>query len=101
MIKNLSGDKDTLTKWMGAVDADLPVLRSFTAGLRRDLDAVVAGHTLKYNSGAVEAPSTASNNSRRRCTAARNPTFSASSYFWHETPRPERGQCYVSVKHAT
>jgi transposase len=26
----------------------------FTAGLRRDLDAVVAGLTLDYNSGAVE-----------------------------------------------
>ncbi|HZM67217.1 MAG TPA: ISL3 family transposase [Nakamurella sp.] len=54
MIKDLSGDQNTLTKWMGAVDADLPVLRSFTAGLRRDLDAVVAGLTLDYNSGAVE-----------------------------------------------
>ena len=43
-----------LSKWMGAVDADLPVLRSFTAGLRRDLAAVVAGLTLDYNSGAVE-----------------------------------------------
>ena len=46
MIKDLSGDKNTLAAWMGAVDADLPVLRSFTAGLRRDLDAVVAGLTL-------------------------------------------------------
>jgi len=54
MIKDLSGDKNTLTKWMGSVDADLPALRSFTAGLRRDLDAVVAGLTLEYNSGAVE-----------------------------------------------
>jgi transposase len=53
MIKDLSGDQNTLSKWMGAVDADLPVLRSFT-GLRRDLDAVVAGLTLHYNSGAVE-----------------------------------------------
>ena len=43
MIKDLSGDENTLTKWMGAVDADLPALRSFTSGLRRDLDAVVAG----------------------------------------------------------
>ena len=41
-------------QWIGAVDADLPPLRSFTAGLRRDLDAVVAGLTLQYNSGAVE-----------------------------------------------
>ena len=54
MIKDLSGDQNTLTKWIGAVDADLPQLRSFTAGLRRDLDAVVAGLTLQYNSGAVE-----------------------------------------------
>jgi len=54
MIKDLSGDQNTLTKWIGAVDADLPQLRSFTAGLRRDLDAVVAGLTLDHNSGAVE-----------------------------------------------
>lgn len=39
---------------IGAVDVDLPALRSFTAGLRRDLAAVVAGLTLEYNSGAVE-----------------------------------------------
>ena len=54
MIKDLYGDKNTLTGWMGTVDADLPVLHSFTAGLRRDLDATVAGLTLEYNSGAVE-----------------------------------------------
>jgi transposase len=39
---------------MSAVDIDLPALRSFTAGVRRDQDAVVAGLTLQYNSGAVE-----------------------------------------------
>jgi len=54
MIKDLSGDEDTFSKWMGAVDTDPPVRRSFTAGLRRDLGAVVAGLTLNYNSGAVE-----------------------------------------------
>jgi len=54
MIKDLSGDKDTLTGWMSAVDSDLPALRSFTTGLRRDLDAVSAGLTLEYNYGAVE-----------------------------------------------
>ncbi|MEP6563251.1 MAG: transposase [Nakamurella sp.] len=54
MIRNLSGDTETLTGWMSAVDADLPMLRSFTAGLRRDLDAVVAGLTMEYSSGAVE-----------------------------------------------
>jgi len=37
MIKDRSGDKDTLTGWMAAVDHDLPTLRSFTRGLRRDL----------------------------------------------------------------
>ena len=54
--------------WMGAVDADLPVLRSFTGGLRRDLGAVVSDLTLKYNSGAVDAkaPSIASSSSKRR-----------------------------------
>jgi len=40
MIKDLSGDKDTLTGWMAAVD--------------HDLEAVTAGLTLPYNSGAVE-----------------------------------------------
>ena len=54
MIKNLSGDENTLTKWIGAVDADLPALRVFTSGLARDLAAVVAGLTLPYNSAAVE-----------------------------------------------
>ena len=55
MIKDLSGDRNRLTAWMGAVVADdLPALHSFTAGLRRDLDAVIAGLTLDYNSGAVE-----------------------------------------------
>ncbi len=36
MIKGLSGDRDKLTGWMAAVDHDLPALRSFTVGLRRD-----------------------------------------------------------------
>ena len=84
MIKDLSGDRETLTMWMGAVDTDLPALRSFTAGLRRDLDAVVAGLTLKYNSGAVEGTSTASSSSKRRCTDERNPIFCASAYSWAE-----------------
>ena len=54
MIKDLSGDKDTLTEWLAAVDHDLPAMRSFTRGLRRDLEAVTAGLTLPYSSGAVE-----------------------------------------------
>ncbi|GAA4472133.1 hypothetical protein GCM10023094_03930 [Rhodococcus olei] len=44
-----------LTDWMADVDATgAPALRSFTTGLRRDLDAVTAGLTLEHNSGPVE-----------------------------------------------
>lgn len=60
MIKDLSGDENTLTKWIGAVDADLPALRSFTGGLRRDMDAVVAGLTLETTPAPSKAPSTGS-----------------------------------------
>jgi transposase len=53
MIHQLGG-RD-LEKWMKAVDAeDLPALRSFVTGLRRDQDAVTAGLTLPWNSGPVE-----------------------------------------------
>ena len=54
MIKDLSGDQDKLTQWMAAVDHDLPALRTFTVGLRRDIAAVTVGLTQQYNSGAVE-----------------------------------------------
>jgi transposase len=44
-----------LEAWMAAIDADdEPALRSFVVGLRRDLDAVTAGLTLPWSSGAVE-----------------------------------------------
>lgn len=44
-----------LEAWMSAVDAsDLPALRSFVLGLRRDQDAVTAGLTLPWSSGVVE-----------------------------------------------
>ena len=39
---------------MAAVDHDLPTLRSFTVGLRRDIAAVTTGLTEQYSSGAVE-----------------------------------------------
>jgi hypothetical protein len=74
MIKDLSGDQHTLTKWIGAVDADLPSLRSFTAGLRRDLDAVVVGLTLDYNSGAVEGTVNRIKQLKAAMTDARNLT---------------------------
>jgi transposase len=54
MIGELHGDR--LNDWMEKVDADdLPALHSFVAGLRRDHDAVVAGLTLRWSSGPVEA----------------------------------------------
>lgn len=44
-----------LEAWMATVDADdQPALRSFVLGLRRDQDAVTAGLTLPWSSGAVE-----------------------------------------------
>jgi len=44
-----------LEGWLAAVDADdQPCLHSFAAGIRRDLQAVTAGLTLPYSSGAVE-----------------------------------------------
>jgi len=47
--------RDRLPGWMNDVqDNGAPALRSFANGLRNDLDAVTAGLTLPYCSGAVE-----------------------------------------------
>jgi transposase len=44
-----------LNAWIAAVEADdQPDLHSFTTGLKRDWDAVLAGLTTPHNSGAVE-----------------------------------------------
>jgi len=46
---------DRLTDWIARVQADpLPALHSLITGLRRDLDAVIAGLTMAWNSGPVE-----------------------------------------------
>lgn len=46
---------DDLSAWLAAADASgEPAIRSFVAGLRRDIDAVTAGLTLPHSSGAVE-----------------------------------------------
>jgi transposase len=46
---------DRLNAWITKVEHDeLPQLRSFAAGLKRDLAAVVNGLSLPYSSGAVE-----------------------------------------------
>lgn len=53
MLTTRHGER--LGDWMCDVDTHgAPALRSFVAGLRLDLDAVTAGLTLDYNSGAVE-----------------------------------------------
>lgn len=44
-----------LGQWVDRVQADdLPALHTFTTGLGQDLDAVIAGLSLRYSSGAVE-----------------------------------------------
>jgi transposase len=46
---------ERLDPWTAAVEADdLPELHRFTAGLRRDHDAVAAGLSMPHKSGAVE-----------------------------------------------
>ena len=48
-----------LEDWMTAVEAaDLPALHAFVRGLRKDLDAVVAGLTLPYSNGPIEGTNT-------------------------------------------
>jgi transposase len=53
MMTGLRGDR--LNAWMAAIDtAEQPDLRSFTAGITRDHDAVLNGLTLPHSSGPVE-----------------------------------------------
>ena len=48
-----------LEDWMTAVEAsDLPALHAFVRGLRKDLDAVVAGLSLPYSNGPIEGTNT-------------------------------------------
>ena len=48
-----------LEDWMAAVEAsDLPALHGFVRGLRKDLDAVVAGLSLPYSNGPIEGTNT-------------------------------------------
>ncbi|MEW2402018.1 transposase [Streptomyces sp. NPDC046862] len=53
LMNNRNGHR--LGQWIEAVQADdVPSLHTFTAGLGQDLDAVVAGLSMRYSSGAVE-----------------------------------------------
>ena len=58
-----------LEAWMTAGEAsDLPALHAFVRGLRKDLDAVVAGLSLPYSNGPIEGTNTKFNP-----TSPRNP----------------------------
>jgi transposase len=53
MLTERQGER--LPHWLNAVRKDdLPSLHTLAAGINRDLDAVIAGPTLPWNSGAVE-----------------------------------------------
>ncbi|MEV8099489.1 transposase [Kitasatospora sp. NPDC085879] len=53
LMNNRRGRK--LKEWIATVQADqIPAVATFAAGLLQDLDAVVAGLSLRYSSGAVE-----------------------------------------------
>ncbi|MFJ3446133.1 transposase [Streptomyces sp. NPDC086081] len=53
MLTERQGER--LPHWLDAVRKDdLPSLHTLASGIDRDLDAVIAGLTLRWNSGAVE-----------------------------------------------
>jgi transposase len=53
MLTERQGER--LPDWLDAVrQDDLPSLHILAAGITRDVDAVIAGLTLPWNSGAVE-----------------------------------------------
>ena len=53
MTRNLQGEK--LDRWLEEAEASkAPAMRSFAAGLRKDLDAVRAGLTEEWSNGPVE-----------------------------------------------
>ena len=48
-----------LEEWMTKVESsDLPALHGFVRGLRKDLDAVVAGLSMPYSNGPIEGTNT-------------------------------------------
>ncbi|MGW3177544.1 hypothetical protein [Streptomyces sp. NPDC001153] len=77
---------DLLPQWLNAVrQDDLPSLHTLAAGIDRDLDAVIAGFTLPWNSGTSKATSTGSRCSSARCSAAQASGSYASGYY---SPEP-------------
>jgi hypothetical protein len=88
-------------QWMGAIDADLPALRSFTAGLRRELDAVVRRPhpwvQLRPGRGHREPHQTTQGGDVR--TRETRPAPQAHTAGLNTAPGA--GHCSSSVKHAT
>ena len=64
-LRNLCGDRDTLTGWMAAVEAEPPAVRSFTAGLRRNVDAVLTLESLRRGRGHHQPHQTTQSNDVR------------------------------------
>jgi len=60
-IMSLRRGQAELEGWLASAEAsDVPQLRSFARGIRRDQRAVTAGLSLPYSSAAMEATSTRS-----------------------------------------
>ena len=69
-----------LEQWMTEVIASAdPALRSFVTGLRRDQDAVTAGLTLRWSSGAVEGHVNRIKMLKRQMYGRPTPTCSAAA----------------------
>jgi hypothetical protein len=59
LLTPCDGNADGLSRWIVQVRAtDLPHLHSFTRGLERDRDAVIAAVTLPYSNGPTEGVNT-------------------------------------------
>ena len=70
----MTGRRGTeINGWIESVEADdLPLLRTFATGLRRDLAAVTHGLSLEHNSGAVEGAVTRAKALKRQCYGRAN-----------------------------
>ena len=88
MLTERRGER--LGDWMHDIDSNgAPALRSFAKGLRNDLDAVTAGLTLNYSSGAVEGTVNRIKTINGKCTVAQSSTcYVSESSTQPEPPGP-------------
>jgi hypothetical protein len=84
MVAHLQGDP--LPTWIESATSttDLPSLRHFAQHLERDLDAVIAGLTLPWNSGVVEGHVNRIKMLKPRCSAARDSNSFANESCWRD-----------------